>query len=126
MNVRVDRVTVGYNDGPSIVKDVSFNAEPGKVTTLLGPNGCGKSTLLKTLSRLLAPTEGQVLAQEKDVHSLRAREAAQLIALLPQHPLCPAGLTLENSWNADVTLIVDRSGVGERRRQKIKKKCARR
>ena len=29
MNVRVDRVTVGYNDGPSIVKDVSFDAEPG-------------------------------------------------------------------------------------------------
>ena len=94
MNVRVDHVTVGYNDGPSIVKDVSFTAEPGKVTTLLGPNGCGKSTLLKTLSRLLAPTEGRVLVEEKDVHSLGAREAAQLIALLPQHPLCPAGLTV--------------------------------
>lgn len=94
MNVRVDRVTVGYNDGPSIVKNVSFNAEPGKVTTLLGPNGCGKSTLLKTLSRLLAPAEGRVLVEKKDVHSLRSREAAQLIALLPQHPLCPAGLTV--------------------------------
>lgn len=94
MNVQVDHVTVGYNDGPSIVKDVSFTAEPGKVTTLLGPNGCGKSTLLKTLSRLLAPTEGRVLAEDKDVHSLGAREAAQLIALLPQHPLCPSGLTV--------------------------------
>ena len=94
MNVQVDHVTVGYNDGPSIVKDVSFTAEPGKVTTLLGPNGCGKSTLLKTLSRLLAPAEGRVLVEKKDVHSLRSREAAQLIALLPQHPLCPAGLTV--------------------------------
>ena len=35
MNVQVDHVTVGYNDGPSIVKDVSFTAEPGTVTTLL-------------------------------------------------------------------------------------------
>ena len=68
MNVQVDHVTVGYNDGPSIVKDVSFTAEPGKVTTLLGPNGCGKSTLLKTLSRLLAPAEGRVLVEKKDVH----------------------------------------------------------
>ena len=94
MNLCVDRVTVGYNDGSSIVKNVSFDAQPGKVTTLLGPNGCGKSTLLKTLSRLLAPAEGRVLVEDKDVHSLGAREAAQLIALLPQHPLCPAGLTV--------------------------------
>lgn len=126
MNVRVDRVTVGYNDGPSIVKDVSFDAEPGKVTTLLGPNGCGKSTLLKMLSRLLAPTEGQVLAQEKDVHSLRAREAAQLIALLPQHPLCPAGLTVGELVERGRHPYRRSLWGGERRRQKIEKRFARR
>lgn len=94
MIVRVDHVTVGYAEGPSIVKDISFTAEPGQVTTLLGPNGCGKSTLLKALSRLLTPTQGRVLVGEEEIHSMGAREAAQHVALLPQHPLCPPGLTV--------------------------------
>lgn len=94
MNVHVDHVTVGYGDGPSIVKDVSFHAQQGQVTTLLGPNGCGKSTVLKALSRLLTPSQGHVQVGDKDVHGMGAREAAQHIALLPQHPLCPPGLTV--------------------------------
>lgn len=94
MSMRVEHVTVGYSEDRSIVKDVSFEAQPGQVTTLLGPNGCGKSTLLKALSRLLVPSQGRVLVADKDVHSLAAREAARLIALLPQHPICPPGLTV--------------------------------
>lgn len=94
MKLRVDRVSVGYENESRIVEDVSFEAQPGQVTTLLGPNGCGKSTLLKTLSRLLTPAAGHVFVGDKDVHRLGARESAQLIALLPQHPMCPAGLTV--------------------------------
>src|SRR5699024_3959806 len=94
MSMRVEHVAAGYSDDRSIVKDVSFEAQPGQVTTLLGPNGCGKSTLLKALSRLLVPSQGRVLVGDKDVHSLGAREAARLIALLPQHPSCPPGLTV--------------------------------
>lgn len=94
MSMRVEHVAAGYSDDRSIVKDVSFEAQPGQVTTLLGPNGCGKSTLLKALSRLLVPSQGRVLVGDKDVHSLGAREAARLIALLPQHPICPPGLTV--------------------------------
>ena len=94
MSMRVEHVAAGYSDDRSIVKDVSFEAQPGQVTTLLGPNGCGKSTLLKALSRLLVPSQGRVCVGDKDVHSLGAREAARLIALLPQHPICPPGLTV--------------------------------
>lgn len=94
MNVTVDNVEVGYGDGPAIVRGVSLVAEPGQVTTLLGPNGCGKSTLLKALSRLLTPSSGRVTVGDTDVHSLSARNAAQTVALLPQHPLCPPGLTV--------------------------------
>lgn len=94
MIVRVDHVTVGYADGPNIVKDVSFSAKPGQVTTLLGPNGCGKSTLLKTLSRLLTPAQGRVHVGDEEIHAMNVREAAQRVALLPQHPLCPPGLTV--------------------------------
>ncbi|KGM18881.1 ABC transporter ATP-binding protein [Corynebacterium auriscanis] len=94
MNVSIEHITAGYGDGPTIVKDVSLTAPQGRVTTLLGPNGCGKSTLLKAMSRLLTPTSGRVLYGEIDIHTLRAREAAQTVALLPQHPVSPPGLTV--------------------------------
>ena len=94
MKVSIDNITAGYGAGPAIVKGVSLTAEAGRVTTLLGPNGCGKSTLLKAMSRLLTPREGRVVYGETDVHALGAREAAQTVALLPQHPVCPPGLTV--------------------------------
>src|SRR5882724_11387515 len=40
--------------------DVSFSADRGKVTALLGENGAGKSTLVKILSGLVAPTAGTI------------------------------------------------------------------
>jgi lipopolysaccharide transport system ATP-binding protein len=43
------------------LKDVSFTVEPGDVVGLIGRNGAGKSTLLKVLSRIIAPTSGEII-----------------------------------------------------------------
>ena len=94
MKLNAKNVSIRYGDGPMVVHNVSLDAQPGQVTTLLGPNGCGKSTLLKALSRLLTPSEGTVEIDGTPVHQLNAREAAQKVALLPQHPMCPEGLTV--------------------------------
>jgi lipopolysaccharide transport system ATP-binding protein len=42
------------------VKDLSFDVQPGEVIGVVGRNGAGKSTLLKMLSRIVAPTEGEI------------------------------------------------------------------
>ena len=94
MNITVESVVAGYGEGPDIVRGTSLTAYPGGVTTLLGPNGCGKSTLLRTMSRLLAPRSGRVSVGGVDVHSLSARECARRVAVLPQHPVAPEGLTV--------------------------------
>ncbi|MBF0581438.1 ABC transporter ATP-binding protein [Corynebacterium sp. ED61] len=94
MKISADNVSVAYGEGPMIVHDMSLNAQPGEVTTFLGPNGCGKSTFLKALSRLLTPTKGSVEIDGQPLHQLSAREAATRVALLPQHPVCPEGLTV--------------------------------
>ena len=49
-----------YYGGSHILRNVSFEVPPGKVTALLGRNGVGKTTLLKTLMGLLQPRSGDI------------------------------------------------------------------
>ena len=65
-----------------------------RITVLVGSNGCGKSTLLKAFARLLAPQAGSVLLQGADIQRLPTREVAQKLAILPQGPAAPEGLTV--------------------------------
>jgi ABC-2 type transport system ATP-binding protein len=46
--------------GVAAVRDVTFEAAPGRVTALVGPNGSGKTTLLLMLATLLAPDHGTI------------------------------------------------------------------
>ena len=85
-------IHAGYKDGEDILAGVDLYARAGEVTTLIGPNGCGKSTLLKTLSKILAPRQGSVMVGEADLHAMSAKDAAQQVAQLPQHPVAPDGL----------------------------------
>jgi ABC-2 type transport system ATP-binding protein len=55
--VEVSGLTKEY-DGITVVDDVSFTAEPGRVTGLLGPNGAGKTTTLRMLLGLVMPSGG--------------------------------------------------------------------
>ncbi|MCC5973128.1 MAG: ABC transporter ATP-binding protein [Rubellimicrobium sp.] len=86
-------VVSGYGPDP-VVRGVDFAARPGQVTALIGPNGCGKSTLLRTLARVIAPRAGRVLLNGQDIGSLSTRAVARQVALLPQGPVAPEGLTV--------------------------------
>lgn len=58
--ITVDRLTVSYG-AFTAVDDVSFVAQPGRVTGFLGPNGAGKSTTMRVMVGLTPPTRGQVM-----------------------------------------------------------------
>ncbi len=54
MDYRVEGITYKYSkDGRTVLDNVSFNIEPGKVTAIVGPSGCGKTTLLEILSGVI-------------------------------------------------------------------------
>jgi len=84
---------LGYED-KIIVHNLNVSIPIGKVTALVGANGCGKSTILKTLARLLEPKEGQVILDGKEIHRYATKEVAKELAILPQNPIAPEGLTV--------------------------------
>ncbi|AOW92628.1 ABC transporter [Rhodococcus sp. WMMA185] len=86
-------VSLGYGDR-IIVDKLDLQIETGVITTVIGPNGCGKSTLLRALGRLLKPRAGSVLLDGKAIGSMRTRDVARTLGMLPQSPTAPEGLTV--------------------------------
>ena len=66
MSLTFKNISHGYG-GLEVLKDVSFKAEPGRITVLLGPSGCGKSTLLKLAAGFEKPVAGTVCFNESPV-----------------------------------------------------------
>ncbi len=81
-------VTAGYGPRP-VVRDVTLSVGGGEVVGLVGPNGSGKTTLIRVASRALRPVAGQVAVAGRDPYRLAGREAARLVAVVPQD-LLPA------------------------------------
>ncbi|OED42703.1 proline/glycine betaine ABC transporter ATP-binding protein [Chromatiales bacterium (ex Bugula neritina AB1)] len=71
------------------VKDVSFSVEQGETFVVMGLSGSGKSTLVRCLSRLIDPTEGQVLVDGRDITTVSQSELKNLrrhkMAMVFQH-----------------------------------------
>ncbi|WP_067341448.1 ABC transporter ATP-binding protein [Stappia indica] len=80
----------------TIVDDVSFKVEPGKVLGLLGPNGSGKSSLLRLLAGLRRPASGRVLLEGTDIARTGRRELARRVALVQQHVATDVNVSVED------------------------------
>ncbi|MDQ8738889.1 ABC transporter ATP-binding protein [Paenibacillus sp. LHD-38] len=86
-------LSISYGD-QFIFQDLQLSIAKGKVTAMIGSNGCGKSTLLRTMARLLKPQKGHVLLEGECIATLSTKEVAKRMALLPQGPTAPEGLTV--------------------------------
>lgn len=91
--LHTEHLTLGYLETP-VVENMDLALPEGQVTALVGANGSGKSTLLRALARLLRPREGAAFLDGKEIHSQGTREVARKLALLPQRPESPEGVTV--------------------------------
>jgi ABC-type branched-subunit amino acid transport system ATPase component len=77
-------LVAGYGAQP-VLRGVSFNAEAGKILTVVGPNGSGKSTLMKTVLGLVRPTAGRIYLDGKDITNWSTAERAEAgLGYVPQ------------------------------------------
>jgi iron complex transport system ATP-binding protein len=85
-------VTVAF-DGRPVVDGISLDVASGEWLNVVGPNGAGKTTLLRVLAGL-QPFSGTVAVDGRDSRSFKRREWARAVALVPQVPQVPQGMTV--------------------------------
>ena len=89
VRLSVEQVSYAYSAHPAqaplfTLEATSFQARPGEILAILGPNASGKSTLLKLISGALEPLSGRILLNGFETHSLSPKTRAQRIAVVQQ------------------------------------------
>ena len=92
-SIKADHISAGYGN-EQILDSVHMHIPENKITVILGSNGSGKSTMLKTFCRLLTPTSGQILLDDKPLSSLKTKTIARHVGFLPQDSLAPEGISV--------------------------------
>lgn len=90
-----DALAVRYGDR-YIFTGLDVEIPAGELTVIVGPNACGKSTLLRTLARMLTPVSGTVQLAGQAIGSYPPKEVARRLGLLPQTPIAPDGIVVED------------------------------
>ncbi|MCA0150729.1 MULTISPECIES: ABC transporter ATP-binding protein [Rossellomorea] len=86
-------LTLSYGER-TIIDELNIDIPQGEISVFIGGNGCGKSTLLRSIARLLKPKQGSVLLDGEAISRLSTKEVARKMAILPQSPTAPEGLTV--------------------------------
>jgi iron complex transport system ATP-binding protein len=89
VRLSVEQVSYAYSANPAqaplfTLETTSFQAKPGEIVAILGPNASGKSTLLNLIAGILEPLSGRILLDGFVTHSLTPRTRAQRIAMVQQ------------------------------------------
>ena len=83
MNLICNNISYSIKD-KKILHNVSIDVKGNKFYSILGPNGCGKTTLLKTIYRILKPSFGEILLNNKNMEDIRLKDSAKEMAVVAQ------------------------------------------
>lgn len=84
LGIEFDQVTFGYTEDESVLKDVSFQLQPGKSLGLLGRTGSGKTTITRLLFRFYEINNGQIRVGGKQIERIRLDDLRNRIGMVTQ------------------------------------------
>jgi ATP-binding cassette, subfamily B, bacterial MsbA len=91
-----DRVEFAYRADENVLRGMSFTAEPGKLTALVGPSGGGKSTVFNLIMRFYEPKRGNILIDGQDVTQVTRQSLRRHIAYVGQDVFLFRGTIRDN------------------------------
>jgi iron complex transport system ATP-binding protein len=94
MKLQAKGISLSFNTCP-VLDNVDFEINEGEMVGLIGPNGAGKTTLLKILADIQKPQQGELLLNDKPLHSINRKELAKQLAYLEQGAPAHWPLTVE-------------------------------
>lgn len=87
-----NKVSFRYPDAPeNVLTDISFTAEPGKTTALIGSTGSGKSTIINLIPRFYDVTEGEILLDGVNIQRLPQKTLRSQLGLVSQKAILFSG-----------------------------------
>jgi ATP-binding cassette, subfamily B, bacterial AbcA/BmrA len=94
--IKFDDVHFSYESGKEVLSGISFEANPGTVTALVGPSGGGKTTVFSLLERFYMPTNGEVSIGGKSIHTIALSEWRGKIGYVSQESPLLSGSIMDN------------------------------
>jgi len=82
--IRFDGVGFGYQEGRTILHDVSFTVPAGKKIAIVGPSGAGKSTIARLLFRFFDVDSGSIYIDGQDIRDVTQQSLRAAIGIVPQ------------------------------------------
>ncbi|GIO65861.1 ABC transporter ATP-binding protein [Paenibacillus sp. JTLBN-2024] len=94
--IQLEHVYFSYEKGDTVLHDISFTLEPGKVTAVVGPSGGGKTTLFSIIERFYLPDSGMIRVGGQDVSEFSLESWRKQIGYVPQESPIVAGTIRDN------------------------------
>ena len=107
--VEFDNVTFAYpGANEAVLKNISFTAESGKTTAIIGSTGSGKSTLVNLIPRFYDVTDGSIRVDGQDIKSVTLEDLRSKIGYVPQKGILFSGTIKSNIAFADENMPMDK------------------
>ena len=91
-----DHVTFAYDQGKTVLHDISFHSAPDTVTALVGPSGSGKSTIIGLIAAFYSPGEGAIFVDGLDLSTVRLDSYRTQLGVVLQDTFLFDGTIREN------------------------------
>ena len=107
--IEFKNVSFRYPDAEeNMLSNISFTAEPGKTTAIIGSTGSGKSTVINLIPRFYDVTEGELLVDGVNVKDVTQKDLRSIIGVVPQKGILFSGTIESNIKYSDESMSDDR------------------